>query len=121
MHPTTDFARGSFFQLVSIVTSLRLSPGSDGEAVRDAVLAALYDYMDPIDGWTDEHGWPFGRGVSATEILPVLTSVNGVAQVNQIVLRPVDYRSLEPGDPTVRIVPPEQGLFISHEHQVEFR
>jgi predicted phage baseplate assembly protein len=58
-------------------------PSRAGE-VRDAVLAALGDFLQPVFGGPDETGWPSGRDVYASDVAAVVEAVPGVDYVSQI-------------------------------------
>lgn len=49
--------------------------------VTNAVVAALYTFLDPMIGGSDGNGWPFGRPVYISEIYEVIDNVEGVDYV----------------------------------------
>lgn len=49
--------------------------------VTNAVVAALYTFLDPMIGGSEGNGWPFGRPVYISEIYEVIDNVEGVDYV----------------------------------------
>jgi predicted phage baseplate assembly protein len=63
---------------------------ADPSEVRDAALAALNRYFDPLVGGPAGRGWPFGRAARAGDAYGVLQSVAGVDVVEQLDLLSVN-------------------------------
>lgn len=62
-------------------------PAADAAGVRAAVAERLRAFLHPLTGGAGEHGWPFGRDVSRSELLAVARGVAGVDSVDALVLR----------------------------------
>ena len=79
----------------------RVTAGPDvrADAVQDAALRALYEYLSPQDGGPDGKGWPFGRAVRAFDVSAVLARVPGLAEVDDLLLFPADPASGTRGAP----------------------
>lgn len=54
--------------------------------VLDDVRAALDNFLDPLCGGPDKHGWPFGRDVYRSEVLEVIDKVAGVDHIENLEL-----------------------------------
>lgn len=67
---------------VAVRARVRSRPGgrTSGD-LRNALVAALNDFLHPILGGPDGTGWPFGRDVYRSEVLQVLDQVPGVDHV----------------------------------------
>jgi predicted phage baseplate assembly protein len=103
---------------ISIVARLRARASASQERVQRQALAALYRYIHPINGGPDGQGWPFGRELVAGELYPLLSAVDGVEFVEEVVLHPVDLASQAPGPATTRLAAMGDGLLGSFEHRV---
>lgn len=55
------------------------------EHVRTKAAESLQRFLDPLEGGTDRHGWPFGRSVYVSEIYDCLGAVPGVNYVTRTV------------------------------------
>jgi len=60
--------------------------GTNRNAVRQKVIAALDSFFNPLNGGPDGTGWPFGRDVYRSEVLQVIDEVIGVDHVLKIEL-----------------------------------
>lgn len=107
-----------FYQGVTVVTRLRARPRSTPEAVREAAVAALYHYLDPVSGGSEGGGWPFGRPVQSGEIFAVLQRLSGVDLVEDVRLFAADPLTGERGPAVQRIDLSPNGLVFSYGHQV---
>lgn len=90
----------------------------DADRVREAALAALFRYLDPLSGGADGTGWPFGRAVQYGEIFAVLQQVAGGAAVEELRLFPADPVTGRRGAPAERVDVAPDALVFSHQHQV---
>lgn len=90
----------------------------DAERVREAALAALFGYLNPLRGGPDGSGWPFGRAVQYGEMFAVLQRVDGVAAVEELRLFPADPVTGRRGAPAERVDVAPDALAFSHQHQV---
>jgi len=71
---------------VAVCASLKPLPGYDYEALKERAADKLSRFLNPLVGWTDGKGWPFGRDVHVSEIYEVLDDVDGVDCVSEVAL-----------------------------------
>ncbi|NUS14745.1 MAG: putative baseplate assembly protein [Streptomyces sp.] len=105
------------YQGVTVVARLSAPPG-EADRVREAALAALYRYLNPLNGGPDGAGWPFGRPVQYGEVFGVLQRATGDAVVEELRLFPADPITGRRGAPSDRIDVTPDALVFSHQHQV---
>ncbi|MDH6121445.1 putative baseplate assembly protein [Kitasatospora sp. GAS204B] len=105
------------YQGVTVVARLT-TRSPDAERVREAALAALFGYLNPLRGGPDGSGWPFGRAVQYGEMFAVLQRVDGVAAVEELRLFPADPVTGRRGAPAERVDVAPDALVFSHQHQV---
>nr|WP_203602119.1 putative baseplate assembly protein [Streptomyces sp. SID9727] len=110
-----------FYQGVTVVASVQAEPGADRDRVRDAALAALYGYFNPLTGGPHGRGWPFGRPVQSGEAFAVLQRVPGVDLVEDVRLYRADPVTGERTDATTKIPLDRHALVFSYEHQLRVR
>jgi hypothetical protein len=77
---------GPQFVQVTVTASVQTQVGASLERVRQSIVRALNDFLDPRQGGPDGLGWPFGREVSRSEILGVIRDVPGVDYVSSLAL-----------------------------------
>jgi predicted phage baseplate assembly protein len=105
------------YQGVTVVARLT-TRDADADRVREAALAALFRYLNPLRGGADGTGWPFGRAVQYGEVFGVLQQVPGVAVVEELRLFPADPITGRRGQPAERVDIAPDALVFSHQHQV---
>jgi predicted phage baseplate assembly protein len=105
------------YQGVTVVARLTAPPG-DADRVREAALAALFGYLDPLRGGPEGTGWPFGRPVQYGEVFGVVQRATGDALVEEIRLFPADPITGRRGAPSDRIDVGAGALVFSYQHQV---
>ncbi|MFD8389886.1 putative baseplate assembly protein [Streptomyces sp. NPDC059680] len=105
------------YQGVTVVARLAAAP-EDTDRVRDAALAALFRYLNPLHGGPDGTGWPFGRPVQYGEIFGLLQRATGNALVEEIRLFAADPITGRRGTPVDRIDVTAGALVFSYQHQV---
>jgi len=66
---------------VTVQASVKAKAGADSSRVRDDIIKALDQFLDPLNGGPSSRGWPFGRDVYRSEILQVIDGVTGVDHV----------------------------------------
>ncbi|MCP3993676.1 MAG: putative baseplate assembly protein [bacterium] len=116
---TTDVVVGTpSYQGVTAIARLQSAPGGDVELIRDAALARLYEYVNPLTGGPDGSGWPFDRSITSGEVFALLAGIEGVAGVAEVVFYPADLRTGEREDRRERIRLAPSQLFASFKHQV---
>jgi len=72
---------GPTYLEISVRAQVRSLQGANTADVRNAVVAALNRFLDPLVGGPDGSGWPFGRDVYRSEIMRVIDDVSGVDYV----------------------------------------
>lgn len=80
---------GTQFHMVRPVTlevSIAITLLPDVDAVRNEVGKQIDEWLNPVWGGDDGRGWPFGRGVYASELYVRISQVPGVTAVKAIVL-----------------------------------
>jgi hypothetical protein len=99
---------------VGVMARVKAFPGQGKTAVRDAVVNALRDFLDPLAGGPDGKGWPLGRDVYTSEVLDVIARVPGVDHVLSLQL-------IVPGSGAQcgNVCLPPLALTVSGVHQIE--
>ncbi|MEW1687185.1 putative baseplate assembly protein [Streptomyces sp. NPDC091265] len=105
------------YQGVTVVVRLT-APSGDTGRVRDAALAALFRYFNPLHGGPDGTGWPFGRSVQYGEVFGVLQRAIGDVLVDEVRLFAADPITGRRGSPVDRIDIGAGALVFSYQHQV---
>ncbi|GAA4658754.1 putative baseplate assembly protein [Streptomyces youssoufiensis] len=106
------------YQGVTVVARLSARAGDEPDQVRDAALAALFRYLNPLRGGPEGAGWPFGRPVQYGEVFGVLQGVVGDALVEEIRMFAADPITGRRGAPVDRIDIGPGALVFSYRHQV---
>lgn len=75
---------------VSVKATLKAVTGQNKAQIHDAAIAALKQFLDPLDGGPDGGGWPLGRAVYVSEILETLGAVAGVDYVASLEMTAAD-------------------------------
>ncbi|MFF5550849.1 putative baseplate assembly protein [Streptomyces olivaceoviridis] len=110
-----------YYQGVTVVASVVPGRGVAADRLREAALAALYGYFNPLSGGPEGEGWPFGRPVHSGEVFAVLQRVPGVDLVEDVRLFPADPLTGERGEASTRIELDRHALVFSYEHQLRVR
>jgi predicted phage baseplate assembly protein len=79
---------GPTYLVVRVQATVQSMPGYPPNAIRDAVVAALDRFLDPLQGGRAGRGWPFGRSVYRAEILEVIATVPGADYILALDLVP---------------------------------
>lgn len=106
---------------VTVVARATADRGARPDQVQDAALRALHRYLSPLDGGPAGEGWPFGRAVRVLDLSTVLAGVDGVAEIEELLLFPADPRTGDRGAPVPRIDLGPGTLAFSYQHQVRIR
>ncbi|WEV24284.1 putative baseplate assembly protein [Streptomyces sp. 71268] len=106
------------YQGVTVVARLSARAGEEPDQVRDAALAALFRYLNPLRGGPEGGGWPFGRPVQYGEVFGVLQGAVGDALVEEIRMFAADPITGRRGAPVDRIDIGPGALVFSYRHQV---
>ena len=72
---------GPAYTELRVRARVRAMPLTETAQVRDAILAALAAFFDPLRGGSDGTGWPFGRDVIRSEVLQEIDDAPGVDHV----------------------------------------
>ncbi len=83
---TRNHVVGPFFAPVSADILLAQRSDRVAEDLRQTVVQALEQFLDPLAGGTTRSGWPFGRDVYVSELYQLLEQVPGVDYVPDITL-----------------------------------
>jgi hypothetical protein len=75
------------YKSVSITASLMLMNDTPSAAFPSRAEVALMQFFDPLVGGPDGQGWPFGRGVYASDVFQMLDQVPGVDYVSSVEIR----------------------------------
>ncbi|MGW3460177.1 putative baseplate assembly protein [Streptomyces olivaceoviridis] len=110
-----------YYQGVTVVASVVPGRGVAADRLREATLAALYGYFNPLSGGPEGKGWPFGRPVHSGEVFAVLQRVPGVDLVEDVRLFPADPLTGERGEASTKIELDRHALVFSYEHQLRVR
>lgn len=105
---------------VAISVKLRETPGADKELVRQRVLARLYRFLNPLVGWTDGQGWPFGRTLFTSDVYQCLQGIPEVQFIRGAEMRAADVNGAAVGEPRESIEIVAHGTMVSGRHSVEF-
>ncbi len=81
-----------FYQGVSIAARVIGLPNADRKTVEQGCLRALYRYTHPTFGGPDGDGVPFGWTLSERNVRHLLTTIDGVAAVPEVVLFGADLK-----------------------------
>jgi len=111
-----------YYQGVTVASLIAARPGRPPSLVRDRVLAALYRYINPVNGGVDGRGWGFDTDLNSANVYQLLEAVEGVEQVEEVLFFEYDLRNHERtgfGKDLVKL--DRDSLFLSANHQVVVR
>jgi predicted phage baseplate assembly protein len=103
---------------VTVVARIVARPKADTERIRVEALAALYGYLNPINGGPDGNGWPFGRPVQSGEVYGLLQQIRGVDMIEDARLFGANPVTGERGKETRKLELDPYSLLFSYEHHV---
>ncbi len=104
---------------VMVEARVKGKPGIDPDAAASEIERRLYGYVNPVCGGADGTGWPFGRGVTLSEVYAVIQDAGGFDYIEDVRLRAVDIEADEPGEPTTQVTVSADAVLCSHRHVVE--
>lgn len=111
-----------FYVGVSVAAMVKASTGRPPTVVRQRVLEALYDYLNPVVGGVTGRGWPWGVPLTSASLLPIIEAVEGVAEVDELVMFEVDLRNgVRLGDAVESIAIDDRTLLLGSKHRVVAR
>ena len=104
---------------VSVVARVEVQPGRDAELTRQRALEVLYKDLDPVTGGPDGRGWPWDRPLTVPHVYALLTAVDGVARVLDVLLFEADETTGERAPQGLQYLPLEQdALWFPVRHMV---
>ncbi|MDZ7677553.1 MAG: putative baseplate assembly protein [Acidimicrobiales bacterium] len=111
-----------YYQGVTVAALLRSLPGRPAGLVRQRALDALYRFINPLTGGTDDEGWPFDTDLNAASVAQLIEAIDGVDRVEEILFFEYDLRTgVRHGTGRELIRLDDQSLFLSAHHQVVVR
>jgi predicted phage baseplate assembly protein len=111
-----------FYQGVTVATRLIAHAGRQLEQVRQTALEALYRHVNPIVGGASGAGWSFDTDLVAGGVFQLLSALDGVARVDEVLLFEADVRNqVRIGRAVERVRLNPESLFLSFRHQVLVR
>ncbi len=111
-----------YYQGLSVAALVRSLPGRPAALVRQRVLDALGEFINPLTGGPEGEGWPFDADINAANIAQLIEAIEGVDRVDEVLLFEYDLRTgrrLGSGRDLVRL--DRDSLFLSAAHQVVVR
>ncbi len=111
-----------YYQGVTVSALIEALPGRPDHLVRQRALQTIYRYIDPLVGGSDGTGWLFDTDLSAATVLQLLSTVDGIERVDEVVFHEFDLRNghrYGPAMELVRLAP--DSLFLSANHRVVIR
>ncbi len=111
-----------YYQGVTVAGLVKPLPGRPAGLVKERCLEALYRFVNPLSGGPQGIGWPFDTDLNSAIITQLLSSVDGVDRVEEVLFFEYDVRNgtrLGAGREVVRL--DQQALFLSVAHQVVVR
>jgi predicted phage baseplate assembly protein len=103
---------------VSIEANVVVQPTASAENVRQRVHDRIMEYLDPLLGGPEGHGWPFGRDLYLSEIQSVVQSVAGVEYAQDVTLYQVDISTGQTRAAGQNIILADDVLLFSFEHTI---
>ncbi len=103
---------------VAVSAQVKAKRGHSHQKVTAEVEKRLYQYINPVRGGEDGQGWPFGRGLSLSEVYAALQGTPRVDYIEEVKIFPVDPDTGQRREATTMIAVPPYGVLCSHEHEV---
>ena len=111
-----------YYQGVTIASMVTARPGRPAALVRERVLSALYQFLNPLTGGVDGGGWPFESDLNAAAVYQLLEAVEGVERVDEVLFFEYDLRNdVRVGRARELVKLEADSLFLSANHQVVVR
>ncbi|MDQ3735391.1 MAG: putative baseplate assembly protein [Actinomycetota bacterium] len=121
MLTTTVEIRPPTYVGVSVQAHLAGLPGAESASLRSRALGAVYGYVNPVSGGPGGQGWPFGRALNVGDLFALLSGLEGVAGVDEVVLEIRDPNTGATLGTRQRIELPDDSLFLSFDHAISVR
>ncbi len=100
---------------VTVHAQLSVVKTKHSEEVKKRVLEKLNTFLDPITGWKDQKGWPFGQSVYESDIYALIENIDGVDCVLDLYLSAVGENiSIKNGNIEIS----QDALVSSNQHQL---
>ena len=77
---------GPVYVDIWVSVAIEVMPGRDTPTVRDAVTAAIEEFLSALDGGFAGKGWPLDTAVDPSELLVQAAQVDGVRRIDQLLL-----------------------------------
>lgn len=115
------------YQWVTVQARIKTTNPYMNERVKKEAERRLYRFIRPVNGGPDPtlqfknigDGWPFGRVLYASEIYPILQTIEGVEFIERVDVFPVtDLARGQAGPPTNLVTPGPRGMLCSYRHQI---
>lgn len=111
-----------YYQGVTIAAMVTARPGRPAATVRERVIDALYQFLNPLTGGPDSGGWPFDADLNAAAVYQLLEAVEGVERVDEVLFFEYDLRNdVRLGRARELVKLEADSLFLSANHQVVVR
>lgn len=78
--------RGPVYRRIGVGIGIQAVPGQAEAPLVNAVTAAVAQFLSPLTGGFEGHGWPLGKSVEPAEILAAASRVPGVARINGVII-----------------------------------
>ncbi|MFC1944160.1 putative baseplate assembly protein [Chloroflexota bacterium] len=103
---------------VAVEARIKGNPETDYNKVADEIEQALYNYINPVYGGPDGKGWPFGGGISLSQLYAMIQMTSDFDYIRDIKLFPVDPESEELQEANVQVVVSIDSMICSHTHSI---
>lgn len=114
--------RDPHYHWVSARVKVHPTPGYRLSQVRSRIIDTLNRFLNPIMGWRDENGWPFGRDLYDADVYLALRDLPEIMSIKEVNLYEVDGVSGLPQheQPLKRVSVYTSGVVASGIHEVVF-
>lgn len=82
-----------YVKIADLSATVMIAPGADLGTVGSTASTALIDFLHPLRGGRDRHGWPFGAPIDFADLYDVLLDVPDVRRVTGLTM------SMDSADP----------------------
>ncbi|MDY6910793.1 MAG: putative baseplate assembly protein, partial [Chloroflexota bacterium] len=106
---------------VSVEAHIRSKVNTDPATVATKIEKELYRYINPVCGGPDGDGWPFGRGISVSEIYATIQGTEGVDYIEELKVFPIDAETGERQSAANQTSIPADSLICSRAHEITVR
>jgi predicted phage baseplate assembly protein len=110
--------RDPAYYWVSVEVKVRALSNDVQTKVEADVLSRLYAFLNPLTGWTDGQGWPFGRPIHVSEVHQCLQGLADVMFVSGLEMFQVQEGKRGNAVDSIELV--AHGVVASGAHHVTF-